>query len=118
MSIDRLTRVNELLKREIGALLFRIMNENNFDLAAVTVTRVIASRNLRSARVFISIRDHTDEKSRMLALISKRAPEIQHWINKNINLKYTPRLAFEMDTSIEEGDRILQLLTKLEKESG
>ena len=42
MSVDRLTRVNELLKREIGDLLFRVMNENKFDLASVTVTRVEA----------------------------------------------------------------------------
>ena len=29
-------------------------------------------------------------------------------------LKYTPRLSFELDTSIAEGDRVLALLSKIE----
>lgn len=117
MSVDRLTRVNELLKREIGELLFRIMNENNFDLSAVTVTHVIASRNLRSARVLISIRNHVKDRPRMLSLLRKHRAEIQQRINLDVNLKYTPRLTFELDTSIEEGDRVLRMLSKLEKSS-
>ncbi len=115
MSVDRLTRVNELLKREIGSLLFRIMNESDFDLSAVTVTRVDTSRNLRSAKVYVSIRDHISERKRMLAMIGRHAPEIQRWINNKINLKYTPRLTFEIDTSIEKGDRVLQVLMNMEK---
>ncbi len=115
MSVDRLTRVNELLKREIGGLLFRIMNENNFDLSAVTVTHVITSRNLRSAKVLISIRNHQKDRGRMLSLLRKHRSEIQQQINAYVNLKYTPRLTFELDTSLEEGDRILHMLSELEK---
>lgn len=116
MSVDRLTRVNELLKREIGSLLFRVMNEGDFDVSAVTVTRVDTGRNLRHARVFVSIRSQADAKNRMLSAIRRRAPEIQQWIGRNVRLKYTPRLAFEIDDSIEEGDRVLRLLSDLEGE--
>lgn len=112
-----MTRVNALLKREIGAMLFHIMHESDFDLAAVTVTRVVTARNLRSAAVHVSIRDHTPERSRMLSLLARHAPEIQQRINRNIGLKYTPRLSFELDTSIEEGDKLLRLLDDLEKEN-
>lgn len=114
MSIDRLTRINELLKREIGDLLYRVMHENNFDLSAVTITRVMTSRNLRHARVLVSIREHHAERERMLALLRRHRAEIQQRINTDITLKYTPCLTFELDTSIEEGDRILQLMATLE----
>ena len=114
MSVNRLTRVNELLKREISESLFRIMHENDFDLSAVTVTRVTTSRNLRNARVFISIRDHRNERDLMLSLLRKHRVEIQNRINADITLKYTPRLTFELDTSIEEGDRILHRLSELD----
>ena len=115
MKIDRLTRVNVLLRREIGVSLYRIMNEKRFDLAAVTVTHVITSSDLRSARVLVSIRD-PDPKHRgeMLALLEKHRPDIQRQIADNVILKYTPRLSFELDMSIEEGDRVLSLLSKLE----
>ena len=114
MNIDRLNRVNELLKHEIGELLFRVINDNNFDISAITVTRVSTSRNLRHAHVFISIRGHEDVQQRMLAIIKKHRRKIQQRINADIILKYTPRLTFELDTTIEEGDRVLQRLSEIE----
>ena len=117
MSVDRLVRVNELIRREIGDLLFRIMNERKFDLSAVTVTHVITNPTLRQARVLVSIRDHVAERPEMLRLLRKHAPEIQDAINRDLKLKYTPRLTFELDTSIERGDHVLSVLSEIEKES-
>ena len=114
MSVDRITRVNELLKREIGDLLFRVMHANEFDLASVTITRVETSKDLREAHVYVSILGHEAERPRMLALLSRRRGEFQRRINKDVTLKYTPRLTFELDTSVEEGDHVLAVLLKLE----
>ena len=114
MSVDRLIRVNVLLKREIGSYLFRIMNENHFDLSAVTIIRVVTSKNLREARVFVSIRDHHAERARMLAILRKHRAEIQAHISDTIVLKYTPCLSFILDTSVEEGDHVLNLIAQLE----
>lgn len=116
MSVDRLIRVNALLKREIGSFLFRIIHESRFDLSAVTITRVMTSRNLRDARVFVSIRDHHEERERMLGLLRRHRAEIQAHINATLVMKYTPRLTFELDTSVEEGDHVLTLLAQLESE--
>jgi len=116
MTTDRIARVNELLRREIGALLFRVVNETGFDIAAVTVTQVITSPNLRTARVRISIRDHQAERSQMLNTIRTHRQELQREINRNLVLKYTPRLFFELDTSLEKGNHILDVLHKLESE--
>lgn len=116
MTTDRLTRVNELLKREIGYILFRVMHEQAFDLAAVSVTRVITSRNLRQAKVLVSIRASADEQARMLSLLSQHRSEIQQRINRDISIKYTPRLEFKLDDSIAEGDRVLHLIAAMERE--
>ena len=51
MSVDRMVRVNELMKREIAGALYRVMNEKNFDLSAVTITRVSVGSDLHHARV-------------------------------------------------------------------
>ena len=116
MSVDRITRLNELLKRELADVLFRVMQNERFDLAAVTITRVALGRDLREARVFVSIREHQDERPRMMALLRRYRPEFQRLINKDLAIKYTPRLTFELDTSLEEGDRVLAVLAKLEAE--
>lgn len=117
MSVDRITRINELLKREIGDSLFRVMHESDFDLASVTITRVDTSKDLRDARVYVSIRDHEAQRPRMLALLTRHRAELQSRINKDVTLKYTPRLTFELDTSLEEGDRVLAVLAQLEPQS-
>jgi len=115
MTVDRLTRVNELLKREIGEILFRIIHDDEFDLAAITVTGVFISRNLRNAKVMVSIRDHLDQRQKMLAILRRYRAEIQKHISHDVILKYTPRLSFELDTSIEKGDAILGIIHKMER---
>lgn len=118
MSIDRLTRVNELLKREIGTALFNIFAEDEADLSTITITNVSASQNLRNAKVKVSIRDTDEKRASVLAALQRHRPELQQLINKNLNLKYTPRLTFALDLSLEKGDHILQVLHELEGEGG
>lgn len=113
MSVDRLMRVNELLKREIGLSLYRVITEGGFDLSAVTITKVMVSKDLANAKVLVSIRDHDKDRGQMLARLRSHRGEIQKLIGSVVVLKRTPRLHFELDTSIEEGDRVLQLLTTL-----
>ena len=67
MSVDRLVRVNELLKREIGLSLFRVVTEGDFDLSAVTITKVSVSKDLATARVLVSIRDHEKDRGQISA---------------------------------------------------
>lgn len=113
MGTQRLTRVNELLKREIAGVLFRVMNEQAFDLSAVTVTRVDTSSNLRQAQVFVSIRGEEPEQRKMLGLLKKHRGQIQRMVSKSVVLKYTPHLYFHLDESVHGGDRILELLDGL-----
>ena len=113
MKIDRLTRINELLRREISLSLYRLLDPAQFDLAAVTVTHVIIGSDLRTARVLISIRGHEHERRAMLHRIQHLHGDIQEAIAKTVILKYTPKLTFALDTSIEVGDRVLDILSKL-----
>jgi len=117
MTTDRMTRVNELLKREISTALFRMLApEERVDTAAVTVTHVITSRNLRHARVLISILGHEDERGSIMEQIRNHRTQVQQWINRNVKLKYTPKLDFELDTSVEQGDHVLEILQEMENE--
>ncbi len=118
MSVDRLKRVNELLRREIGEALYHVMKEADFDMSAVTVTHVITSRNLRHARVLVSIRDHKNERQRMLGHIRRHRREIQAMINRDLVLKYTPKLSIELDESVERGDHVLEVLSELAGAAG
>lgn len=118
MPSQRIIRVNELLKREIAAYLYRLINSGDFDMSAVTVTQVSTAPNLRHARVWVSIRDHVLERETMLDEIRAHRKPLQQHLNRTVRLKYTPHLEFELDESIEKGDHVLHLIEELEQEYG
>lgn len=118
MSTDRITRVNELIRREIAEKMFQLLAGEDVDISSVTVTKVVTARNLRYARVLISVRGDEQAKAAAMAGIKKHRNEFQSMINRDLKLKYTPRLTFELDESIEKGDRMLNLLAEMEDEEG
>ncbi|NCC50936.1 MAG: 30S ribosome-binding factor RbfA [Spartobacteria bacterium] len=115
MGTRRLTRVNELLKRELADDLFRVANDGSLDLAAITITRVNVTPNLRHAQVYVSILGHEQERQQMLHKLQQHRKELQHELNAHTQLKYTPQLTFELDESIEQGDHILSIIAELEQ---
>ena len=114
MKADRITRVNELIRRELGLQLYRVVNRPDFDSAAVTFTHALTSVDLRSCRVFVSIRGEPAEQERMLSILKRDRAEFQEAIHRNVVLRYTPQLHFVLDHSVEQGDRILQILSQME----
>ncbi|MCF7848609.1 MAG: 30S ribosome-binding factor RbfA [Kiritimatiellales bacterium] len=117
MSISRLVRVNELLKREIAEDIHRIFAMSNFDTAALMVVRVDCAPNLRDAAVFVSIFGHEEERDRMISFLNRHRQEITKKMCQRVKLKYTPRLHFKLDGSVEGGDNILAILTDMEREN-
>ena len=114
MKADRLTRVNELIRRELGVQLYRVVNRPDFDTAAVTFTHALTSVDLRTCRVLVSIRGDLPEQERMLTILKRHRVDFQKAICDNIVLRYTPHLHFVLDASIAQGDQVLQLLTQME----
>ncbi|MEI7900910.1 MAG: 30S ribosome-binding factor RbfA [bacterium] len=113
MAIDRLERVNALLRRELGDALYKVFAGDPIDLAAITITRVETARNLRNAKVSVSVFGHEHERGAILRQLANKAKALQALINRDLTLKYTPRLRFELDGSVEKGDHILDVLSHL-----
>ena len=55
MSVDRLERVNSLLKRVIGDAMFRVLMGEGVSAGLVTVTGVSCGKDLRNATVRVSV---------------------------------------------------------------
>ena len=118
MSVDRLSRVNSLLKRVIGDAMFRILLGDDVNPAVITVTGVSCAKNLRNATVRLSIFGEEAEKRRVLSHVIARTHEFERTINSEMRMKFTPQLRFVLDYSIEKGDAVLALLDKLETADG
>ena len=106
----RLLRVNELLKRELSALLVREMTFANL---LVTVKHVDVTPDLKSAHVYVSVLGSEGRKDVLPKLEANRAA-LQADLSKHVVLKYTPHLVFHLDDSIERGARVLEILQEIE----
>ena len=114
MKADRITRVNELIRRELGVQLYRVVDGRDFDHSAVTFTHALTSVDLRSCRVLVSIRGTPAKQEHLLGILKKHRVEFQAAIHEHVILRYTPQLHFVLDHSVEEGDQVLALLNRME----
>ena len=114
MPSGRIIRINELLKREIAVDIHRLFSNGHFDTGSITVTRVETAPDLRDASVHISIFGHEDERVKMIRFLNHHRKAIQARMSKNVIIKYTPKLHFKLDESIEGGDRVLGILARLD----
>ena len=106
MPSQRITRVNELLRREIASTLFRVITAEDFEVSGITVLEVDTAPNLRRAKVYVSYRGSEEESNKVLHKLKKHRGEIQNIVSKSVILKYTPQLEFVLDPSIARGDHI------------
>ena len=113
---SRLDRINELLKREIADLMERL--DFRVENCLVTVSDVKITPDLRNAKVFISILGKTNEstKTKILHFLSSNRHHLQTKISKDIVIKYTPVLEFVIDETIQKGDRVLEIISEMEKD--
>ena len=110
---QRLRRVEELLKRELGE---SIRRELSIDQAGVvSVTRVGVSSDLRTAAVFVGVIGSAEQKAEAIKQLRKKRKRLQGELARQVVLKYTPKLKFFADDSVEEGDRVLSIIAQIEE---
>jgi ribosome-binding factor A len=115
MPTMRHERVRELLKRAIGEAVRREFHVN--DVGLITINDVDVGGDLRTAVVFISVLGKADQQKRALQVLEENRIRLQGLVAKAVVLKYTPTLKFVVDDSIVRGNKVLQIIEQLEKES-
>ena len=108
----RLQRVRQLLKREIGEIIRRELPCSQAGIIDVNDVEVAA--NLQNATVYVGILGGAGQKKTALELLEKNRKRIQALLAQEVVLKYTPRLRFLLDESVERGNRVLKILDDLE----
>ena len=106
----RLERVRELIKRELGSAINRLVT---FEAALVTVNSVDITPDLKQAHIFISVIGNDAQKRLAIETLEKNRPLLQHEVSKRVILKYTPILHFQLDDSIERGARVIDIMDSL-----
>ena len=108
----RTDRINEQLREEISMLLTRSIKDPRLN-GIISITRVISSGDLRSARVYISVMGNRQTKRDALAGIQSAASFLRRELRDRINMKHTPFLTYDLDDSLEEADQLLRLMNQV-----
>ena len=115
MAVERLERINSLLRRVIAESMFSVMQGDTVAPGLITVTGVSCGKDLRDATVKVSVFGDDALKTTALHHLAHNARKVQAIINREIKMKFTPRLTFQLDLSLEKGDEVLAILDGLPK---
>lgn len=78
-----------------------------------SITHVDVTRDLRYAKVYVSVYEE-DKREPMMKALKSAAGFIRHHLG-DLQLRYTPELLFESDTSIEYGVHIASLINQVRR---
>jgi ribosome-binding factor A len=111
MQGKRLDRVNQLIKEEISLVLQRELKDPR--LGFVTVTEVETAKDLRVAKIFVSVLGDEAQWRASLTALQRARGFIRHWLRGHLDLRVTPELDFRADRSMAHAARIQELLKQL-----
>ena len=109
----RQQRVRELLKRTVGEILRRELDSESCGI--ITVNDVGMANDLHSAMVFVSVLGSDEQKRTAAKRLKSERSRIQYILGREVILKYTPRIKFELDDAIEAGNRVMSILEEMEQ---
>ena len=113
--VDRMLRVNELVKRELAGLLERYPVPE-ISGVLVSITEVNCSVDLRTSAVYVSVYGgKAPAREAVMKHLAKMRPEWQRHLAVTLGFKHTPVLSFEFDGRQAAGDRVLELLREMEE---
>ena len=80
----------------------------------ISVTRVIAARDLRSAKVYIGVMGSEDDQFVTIDGLADFARDIQSEVNKRMPMKFCPKLKFFYDDTSDKVMEVDALLHDIE----
>ena len=109
----RARRLGEQIQRELTELLRRNVKDDR--IGNVTITAVAVTGDLRMAKVFYLVFGKQGPDPKVQKGLESAAGFLRNALSKSLMIRYTPTLTFELDTSIEHGMRLTQLIDSVSK---
>src|SRR5712671_8061511 len=108
----RTSRIDELLRQEMGAILARDVEDPRIGFA--TIISIETTPDLRHAKVLVSVIGQPEDRRTTLNAMGRAMPFVRHELGKRLRLKRIPEFHLELDETLERGTRVLRLLDELE----
>lgn len=112
----RTERVNDLMREQLDYLLRREAKDPRLE-TLWSITDVEVTRDLRHAKVFVSVLGTEEEAAGTMAALDAARGYLRRELSHRLNtMHHIPEIAFKRDTSIERGARLGAVLDELARE--
>ena len=112
----RQEKLGELFAAELSDLLRTRVKDPRVGFASITHVEV--SGDYRHAKIYVSVMGSEEERNETIKALKHATGFLRHELASRVVLRYMPDIVFKLDTSIEQGSRILELIRQSERESG
>lgn len=112
----RQEKLGELFAVELSDLLRTRVKDPRVGFASITHVEV--SGDYRHAKIYVSVMGSEEERANTMKALKHATGFLRHELASRIVLRYMPEIVFKLDTSIEQGSRILALIRENEKSMG
>ena len=112
-AFDRIDRISEEVHKAIDKIIRDELNDPRIG-GTWSIVRCEVTRDLRYAKVRVSILEEERRKGMMEAL-RRAAGFVRRELGREVDLRYVPEVIFELDTNMEYAAKINQLLWESRK---
>lgn len=111
---QRIDKINPLLQTILGKLFQKELSLKPG--VFTTLVKVDTSRDLRYARVFVSVFPDTEKEYVLQTLLHERG-RLQRALNKELSTKILPKISFSLDDTESRADEVEHLFQQIKKEN-
>lgn len=110
----RQEKLGEVIAAELSELMRTRLKDPRIGFASITHVEV--SGDLRHAKISVSVMGTAEEQEETMKGLRNANGFLRHELAQRLTIRYMPQLVFKLDTSIEEGARILGLINQVARE--
>jgi ribosome-binding factor A len=114
MGSIKIERLREKIKVECARVIMTRLNDPRAGF--ITVQNVELSKDLRHAKVFVSVLGTDAEKRTVMRMLHQATGFIQREVAGTLRTRVTPALTIVLDTSIDKSFRVAEILEQIKKE--
>ncbi len=114
MSEQRALRVSQSIKRELSDIIRKDLKDDRIK-GLVSITDVETTPDCRSARVFVSIFGKEEETEKTMEALTDKVGWMRGELCRRLHLRFAPELQLKLDTSLERGAKISELINKISR---
>lgn len=115
-NFQRIDRISEEVRREVDRIIREELNDPRI-AGTFSITRAEVTRDLRFAKIFVSVLED-DKRDDMLKALKSAAGYIRRELVRGIVIRQSPELSFVKDENIAYGVHIAKVLADVQKTEG